>query len=180
MSDWNQESGAPAPKAGMPTWAKFLLGCGVLMVLMLTTCIGGAAWLGHKIKKDPEGFKKRVEESAMGFAKDLLKAPWDSLRQVVDQLQTDEGAKGFYLANPGLKDRYPTEGEFQEAAKAWRPKLKPLPPEIPNLMEGHLNFHKSFGSTQRMDYRTPEGAKISIEWQLNGSNLGPVVDLQID
>ena len=46
MSDWNQESGAPAPKAGMPTWAKFLLGCGVLMVVMLTTCIGGAAWLG--------------------------------------------------------------------------------------------------------------------------------------
>ena len=116
----------------------------------------------------------------MGFAKDLLNAPWDSLRQVVDQLQTDEGTKGFYLANPSLKDRYPTEGEFQEAAKAWRPKLKPLPPEIPNLMEGHLNFHKSFGSTQRMDYRTPEGAKISIEWQLNGSNLGPVVDLQID
>lgn len=179
-SNWNQEPGAQAPKPGMPVWAKVLLGCGVVMLLLLSTCIGGAVWLKHRISKDPEGFKKQMEEKAMGFAKDFLKAPWAALRQVVEQLQTVEGTKGLYAANPDLKGRYPTEEAFLEAAQGWRTKLTPLPAEIPNLMEGHLNFNKSFGRTQEMDYRTPQGVRIRIEWQLEGKALGPVVDLQVD
>lgn len=176
---WDNQSPPPQPQ-GMPLWLKVVLGCGGVVLLLLTTCIGGAAYLSHRIKQDPEGFKKKVESAAVGFAKGFIEKPWAALRSAVDQLQTDEGAKAFFAANPGLKDHYATEEAFLEAVRGWRPKLPPLPAEIPNLTEGHLDFQKDFGRTQRMRYQTPGGARIKIEWELQNGNLGRVLDLQVD
>lgn len=180
-SSWNQESPSdPASKPGMPTWAKFLLGCGVLAVLVLTTCIGGVAYLGHRIKKDPEGFKKSIEDKALGFARDMVRQPWEALHKVVDQLQTDEGAQAVYAANPALKDHYPTADSFVEAARTWRPRLEPLPPELPDLREGSLNISKDFGKTQKLQYRTKKGVRIRSEWQMDSGAIGQLVDFEVD
>jgi hypothetical protein len=180
-SNWDQDNRIdPTAKPGMPVWAKFLLGCGIIAVLVLTTCIGGVAYLGHRIKKDPEGFKKNFEDKALGFARDMVRQPWEALRNVVDQLQTEEGSAALYAANPGLKERYPTSQSFVEAARDWRSKLEPLPPELPDLREGSLSINKNFGKTQRIEYRTKKGIRIRSEWQMESGAVGQLMDFQVD
>ena len=86
-SSWdNSGQGAPA-KTGLPLWGKLGLGCGVALLILMGTCVGGAAFVRHKLKQDPEGFKNKV----MGFALDKMKPDWDDFRAVVAQRRTPDG-----------------------------------------------------------------------------------------
>ena len=135
-SSWdNGGQGVPA-KAGLPLWAKIGLGCGVAFLVVLATCVGGAAYLGSRIKKDPEGFKNKV----MGFALDKLRPDWEDFRTVVDQLRTPEGCRALYAANPGLAKTWATESDFLDAADKWRKDLAPISDLTPELME-HQGLH---------------------------------------
>jgi hypothetical protein len=125
-SSWDN-SGLPPAKKGLGTGMRVLLGCGIALLLLLVTCAIGAAVLGNYIKKDPKAFETRVE----GFANSLIQKDWERFRTLVDQLQTDEGARALYRANPGLGQAQASEELFLQAVRAWRPRLGPLPAEMP-------------------------------------------------
>lgn len=125
-SSWDNSGQAPQKKE-TSTGMKVLLGCGIAALLAFITCAVGGAVLGNMIKKDPKAFEARME----GFAKGLVQKDWKRMRTLVDQLQTDEGAKVVYQANPGLRQAHPSEEQFLQAVRAWRPRLAPLPEEVP-------------------------------------------------
>ena len=135
-ASWDN-SGLPPQKKGLGTGMKVLMGCGIAALVALVTCAVGGAILGNLIKKNPKAFEKRVE----GFAKGMVQKEWERFRTLVDQLQTDDGARALYRANPGLHQAHPTEDQFLQAARAWRPRLGPLPAEAP--MGNHRHRHRS-------------------------------------
>jgi len=148
-SSWdNSGQGLPA-KTGLPTWGKVLLGCGVVSLLVLGTCVGGIAYLGHRVKKDPDGFKNKV----LGFALEKVRPEWDDFQAVVDQLRSPEGSRALYAANPDLAKSWPTEAAFLEASSTWRKELPPRTELSPDLME-----HQGLQINRVM------GGKVSIGW----------------
>jgi hypothetical protein len=180
-SSWDN-SGQPLPKKGLGTGMKVLLGCGIAVLLALVTCAVGGAVLGNYIRKDPKAFETRVE----GFAKGLVQKDWERLRTLVDQLQTDGGARAVYRANPSLAKTQGTEEAFLQAVQAWRPRLGPLPLEIP--VSGHrrhrrgrdqpeeappvrdtprplsVDLQKLFGATSiRCTY--PDGTRLAVTFE---------------
>ena len=148
-SSWdNGGQGLPA-KTGLPTWGKVLLGCGVVSLLVLGTCVGGIAYLGHRVKKDPDGFKNKV----LGFALEKVRPEWDDFQTVVDQLRSPERSRALYAANPDLAKTWPTEAAFLEATSTWRKELPPRTELSTNLME-----HQGLQINRVM------GGKVSIGW----------------
>lgn len=145
----NGGHGIPA-KAGMPMWAKVLMGCGIVAVLALATCVGGIAFGFNKVKQAFDG------------------SEWNQLVSVVEKLGTDEGARSVYAANPRLSGMYPTESLFLQAAAVWRPRLEPLPPKMPSLMTGRLDFNVRIDGSHRnaqMGYRNDKGAWVYAQWE---------------
>ena len=69
-SSWDNGGYGQPTKPGMPTWAKVMLGCGVAAVLAMGTCVGGGMYIAHRIKKDPQGFERRI----LGLAADQVRA----------------------------------------------------------------------------------------------------------
>ena len=178
-ASWDN-SGLPPQKKGLGTGMKVLMGCGIAALAALVTCAVGGAILGNMIKKDPKAFEKRVE----GFAKGLIQKDWERFRTLLDQLQTDDGARALYRANPSLHEAHPTEDQFLQAARSWRPRLGPLPVEAPVGKRHHrdhdravndatqedasesakdptVNISKVFGTTV-IQCRFPAGALISV------------------
>jgi hypothetical protein len=158
-ASWDN-SGLPPEKKGMPTWAKVLLGCGALFLLVMGSCVGGCVWIGNKAKKDPEGFKKTI----MGFAIKQIRPSWEDFRRVVGQLHDDEGTKALYRAEPELAKEYQTEEAFLEAVRSWRPKLEALPElDEKSLERGHISIQRNFGE-EHVSFRTQAGDRIEVDW----------------
>ena len=125
-ASWDN-SGLPPQQKGLGTGLKVLMGCGIAALLALVTCAVGGAVLRNLIKKDPKAFEKRVE----GFAQGLIQKDWERFRTLLDQLQTDDGARAVYRANPDLHQAHATEDQFLQAARTWRPRLGSLPAQAP-------------------------------------------------
>ncbi|NWJ41927.1 MAG: hypothetical protein HXX12_13275 [Geothrix sp.] len=181
-SSWDN-GGLPPVKKGLGTGMKVLLGCGIAALLAFAACAVGGAILGNMIKKDPKAFEKRME----GFAEGLVRKDWERFRNLVDRLQSDEGAAGIYRSNPGLHQAYATEGQFLQAVRSWRPHLTPLPDKVPvgrrhrrhrrddaaeepfpsdaatpeAAREPAVDIQKVFGTT-RIQCRYPNGTKLSV------------------
>ena len=165
MADSSWDNGGaptPAPKAGMPLWGKLLIGCGVLFLLAIGSCVGGIAYLGHKAKKDPEGMKRW----AMGFAMDFIKPEWDDLRDVLGHLRTDEGCRALYQAHPGLAKDWATVEAFLKDAREWRDQLPDMPAEpTTEILDKHeLSINSQFGGETRVVYRPKGGLRFELLW----------------
>lgn len=176
--NWDNE-GAPR-KRGMPTWAKILLGClggcFLLFVLLIGSCVGGAAWIARN------GLPEAADSA---FGKAVLDEPWGELAKVVKALRTVEGTRELYHKNPGLAECFATEDDFLKAAEEWRPRLADFPERRPSLKElirehegrGHSRTFKVQTDNQRttVDYQLPKGATIHLE-----TESGKVVDLRVE
>ena len=148
-SSW-ENSGQPAKRPGMPTWVKVLMGCGVTALLLFGGCTALATWGCHAMTHNMES------------------AEWSQLRSAAVQLQTAEGTRALYAANPGLAVQYPTEAEFTRAAEAWRPRLEALPAQMPGLFTGRINYTLNVqGGFRKVElgYRNGKGAMLSSRWE---------------
>ena len=167
-SSWDNGGGAPKKKP-LGMGMKVLMGCGGIMLLGLVTCTVGGLVVGRMVKKDPEAFGRRLED----WGKGMVQKDWDRLRTVVDQLQTDEGALAVYRANGDLQGTYATAEGFRDAVRTWRPRMLPLPAEVPldfehrhraegQASESHYNVSvtKMFHS-RTIRCRYPSGDKVS-------------------
>ncbi len=175
-ASWDN-SGLPPQKQGMPTWVKVLLGCGVLCLLFMATCVGGCAYIGHKIKQDPKGFERKIQ----GMVAEFIKDDWAEAGRIVNQLMTDEGAAALYKANPGLAESYPTEAAFLEAAKGWRPMLEPLPPEMPDMDKHDLSYQNDWNRRTILSFRNGKGKRLRLVW--SGPRKDPnrkLVDMSVE
>lgn len=161
-SSWdNGGHGVPA-KAGLPTWAKVLMGCGIAFLVALLTCVGGVAYVANRAKKDPEGLKNQV----MGFALDKVRPDWEDFRLVVDQLRTPEGCRALYAANPGLAKTWPTESAFLQAAAAWQKDLVPAPDLTPDLMEHQgLRINHHLGGPVEVGWSPKSGRAVYVTFE---------------
>ncbi|MBL0209468.1 MAG: hypothetical protein IPQ13_00915 [Holophagaceae bacterium] len=158
-SSWDN-GGRDAPiKSGMATWLKISLGCGIAVLVLLCTCVGGSLYLQHRIKQDPEGFKRQIK----GMVQKKIQDEWIFLRRAVEQIRTDEGAKAFYAANPKLAEQYPSEAKFLEAVRGWRPELEPVPEAMPDLDSHDLQYTQRVGGGW-LSYRFPSGRHVRIAW----------------
>jgi hypothetical protein len=117
-SSWDN-SGLPAPKKGMPTWLKVLAGCGILMVLLIGSCVGIAAWGFHKV-------------SSLG------QSQWPSYVATVKALQDPASTKTLYENNPGLEKRFPDEAAFEQQVAEWRPAIQTPPDQMPSITTGRV------------------------------------------
>ena len=179
-SSWdNGGQGVPA-KAGMPTWGKILLGCGIAFLVALVTCVGGASYIAHKFKKDPEGFKQR----AMNLVADKMRPDWEDFRRVVEQLRTPEGCQILYAANPGLAKTWPTEAAFLEASSRWHKEVESAPDLTPEVMEhGRLQINRDFSGQVRVSWspRSGRAVYVTCEGVRKAGDRGPrrVVELDV-
>ncbi len=149
-SSWDN-GGQPAQrKQGMSIWAKVALGCGVIFLLGMGGCVVLGATCARAIGKTMDGRE------------------WGQLKEAVQQLQSDEGAKALYQANPELSQAYPTEDDFLEKARIWRPKLEPLPAEMPGVFTGKISYNVSINGGFRkveLGYTNGIGGKIASRWE---------------
>ena len=138
-ASWDN-SGLPPQKKGMATWVKVLAGCGIAAVLLFGSCVGLGVW----------GFQK-----GKTFFQEQGTTAWNQLATYERQMETDEGVQALYQANPGLASAYPTEAEFLKSVQEWRPKLAPLPAQMPDLLRAMreqsftFNIQKSNGHSRR-------------------------------
>jgi hypothetical protein len=177
-SSWDN-GGLPSQKKGLGAGMKVLMGCGIAALVALVTCAVGGAILGNFIKKDPKGFEMGME----GFAKNLVQKDWERLRALVDQLQTDDGARIVYRTNSSLQQAHSSEELFLQAVRAWRPRQAPLPAEAPvgkhrrhrrdrdqpedetpsdeTPKQPSVNIQKIFGTT-RIRCTYPDGTRLAV------------------
>lgn len=161
-SSWDNGGYAPPKKSGMPTWAKVLVGCGIVFLLLMATCIGGGIFL---VKKGGD------------LIRSATAAQWTEMRADVEQLKTEDGARAFYAAHPGLAKSYPTEADFLAGWKDWSPKLESLPAEEPPLSSGRVsaNMQNNNGrKTVSLAYQTLKQHSIEATWR-----DGALVDFQV-
>jgi hypothetical protein len=176
----NSGHGVPA-KVGMPLWGKIALGCGVVVLVVLVTCVGGVAYVSHKFKKDPAGFKQR----AMSVVADKLRPDWDDFRKVVEQLRTPEGCQALYRANPELTKTWPTEAEFLEASSHWHKDIASPPAELTfDVMEHEgLQINHTFGSHVTVGWSPKSGRAVYVTFDRarKAADTGPrqVVELDV-
>ena len=151
-ASWDNGGYGQPAKTGMPVWAKVLLGCGVAAVLALATCVGGVALVATRLSHALKGQE------------------WSQFRTVVDELQTDAGAKAVYAGNPGLAKDFPTESAFLKAVTDWRPRLEPLPTAMPSVFTGRISYQVRIqnGPHARqveLRYRNEKGAWTVSRWE---------------
>jgi hypothetical protein len=161
-SSWdNGGRGVPA-KTGMPLWGKLLLGCGIVVLIGLVTCVGGVAFLANRVKKDPEGFKQK----AMSLVVDRVRPDWEDFRIVVEQLRTPEGCQALYAANPGLATTWPTEAAFLEVSSRWHKDVVSAPDLTPDLMEhGGLRVNHDLGGHVSVGWSPSAGRAIYVTFE---------------
>ena len=161
-SSWDNGGQGMAPqRGGWPTWAKVLLGCGVVMLLGLGACVGAGFWLGQKAKKDPEGFKR----GALGLAVAAIRPEYDRGAGFVDQLLSEGGTRSLWAQQPGIHAAYGDEAAFLRAVAEWRPHLHRLPPlEADHLEKNRLELQKDMFTVVRFGYRMDDGSRIRMSW----------------
>ncbi len=118
-----------------------------------------------------------LEESRREARQAQSNRRWSRFRENAVALQTDDGAKSLYQAQPGLKKHFPTENDFLVKARAWRPQLESLP-EDSREDGGHLQLHiytSPLGEQQELAYTTKSGMRLRQNW----SN-GQLVELSLD
>ncbi len=147
---------------------KVSLGCGIAALILLCTCVGGSFYLQHKIKQDPKGFENRIK----GMVQKKIEGDWNFLRRAIEQINTDEGAKALYAANPKLSQQYPSEAQFLEAVKGWRPELQPVPEAMPDLDSHDLQYTQGLGGGW-LSYRFPNGKHVRLAWDSKKSTGDP-------
>jgi hypothetical protein len=148
-SSWDNGGQGVPVKTGLPVWGKIALGCGIAFLVALGTCVGGAAFLANRFRKDPDGFTNKVV--SLGLEK--LRPDWEDFQTVVEQLRTPEGCKALYAANPELAKTWPTEAAFLEASSRWHKEVVSAPDLSPDLMT-----HQGL----RVNYEL--GKRVSIGW----------------
>jgi|ERR1035438_5239531 hypothetical protein len=157
----NSGQGMPA-RTGLPLWGKIGIGCGVFFLVVVMTCVGGAAFVAHRIKKDPEGFKQR----AMNLVADKVRPDWEDYRAVVEQLRSPEGCQALYAANPGLAKTWSTESAFLTAASRWHKDLVSAPELTPDVMEhGNLQINRTLGGTVRVGWSPKTGRSVYVTFE---------------
>jgi len=156
----------------MPPWGKMLIGCGGLVALLLCAGTCFAYWAAHSGKG---AIKRFIAEKVDSF----IEKPWGMLVDIVDAIQTDEGARALYRDNPLLAADYTTEEEFLKNAAKWREKLVGFPRAIPSLdnldqSDFRLVSNKNTGGVAAaMDKKPSRGSKsLEIGYTLsNGSRI---------
>ena len=164
-SSWdNRAQGIPG-RTGMPLWGKIALGCGIAFLVVLMTCIGGIAFLGHKAKSDPDWFKQKAK-GVISLALDKVRPDWEDFRLVVEQLRTPEGCQALYAANPGLAKTWPTETAFLEAASRWHKEVVSAPDLTPEVMEhGGLQINRDFSGQVRVGWSPRPGRAVYVTFE---------------
>ncbi len=122
-SSWDNGGYGDAPKAGLPTWAKVLLGCGVVAAILVGGCAVGGAVLARR------GFEKVATDPEVQG--EMARALWPEFRRIVEPMKDDEGARRIYAGQPQLARRYPTPEAFLAALRPWQPLLGGLPDAQP-------------------------------------------------
>ncbi len=167
-ASWDNQGMGEAPRPGLPTWAKFLMGCGVLFVLLIAACVGGGYWIGQKAKRDPEGFKR----GAIGIVTNQIRPDYDHAARIVNQLRTEAGSRAVWAGNPGLHEAHGSEAAFLAATAAWRPHLEDLPPLTPDLLEqNRFDLTKEPFTGIQFGYRMPDGSRLRMAWRGTSGGL---------
>lgn len=162
-SSWDN-SGLPPERKGMGTGTKLALGCGLVVLLGLATCVGFAGYGLHKGSQ----------------AADRL---WVHVASSSKQLRTEEGARALYRENPGLAASYSTEEEFLREAAGWRSKLAGVPEKRPDLKElfregKGLSVQAEGGSGQermKLRYHLPSGGVLHLK-----TEGGRLTDIRVE
>jgi hypothetical protein len=122
-SDWDSYSEPPI-KRTIPVWAKFFIGCGVVMLALFGIFVAFAYWAAST---------GRVTEFLAEKVNVVLEKHWGMMIAVTDAIQNDKDASELYRDNPALVNDYPTEEIFLKNAAAWRAKLVDLPRNPPSF-----------------------------------------------
>jgi len=117
-SSWDN-SGLPPQKKGMPLWVKILGGCGLLMVLLIGSCVAFGAFLFHK-------------------ATTIGAAQWPAYVTTVKALEDPAGTKSIYESNPGLQKQFSDEAAFEQQVAEWRPAIQTPPEQMPSMTSGRV------------------------------------------
>jgi hypothetical protein len=161
-SSWDNGGRDVPAKAGLPVWGKIALGCGVAALVVIVTCVGAGAFFVHKVKKDPEGFKRK----AMSLVVERMRPDWEDFRIVVEQLRTPEGCQALYAANPGLASTWPTEAAFLEASSRWHKEVESAPDLTQEVMEhGRLQINRDLNGKVRVGWSPASGRAIFVTFE---------------
>jgi len=149
----------------MPVWAKFLIGCGVVMLVLIASCVGFTYWAATT-----GGMTKFLAERVNV----ALEKPWGMLIAVADAIQNDSSASKLYRDNPALANDYPTEEIFLKNAVVWRTKLVDLPRNPPSFdvldkSDFYVGSGKVIGGKRgksfEIRYKISDGTWIHLGWE---------------
>lgn len=166
MDTWNTPA-EPLARKGLPTWAKVLLGCGILAALAMGACVVGGAYVLRKSRT---------------VITEMTRQPMQELAGLVRDAATPEALQRFYQDHPALSKRYPDAASFAAAMKELGTRVGPLPSEIQDFMtlmkeqRLELKAHKDNGvKGLTLKYRNPGKETLVGEWE-----AGKLVDLRVE
>jgi hypothetical protein len=152
MPDESRDSGARAQatrSSGPTTLVKVALGCLVLGLVLVGSCVGLV------------GFGARSVWKATGDE-------WGQLAALAAKLETDDGARQVWEESPALHPSYPTAEDFVAAATSWRPRLGPIPARPPALWSGRMSMNIKLNNRRKwsgLDYRYENGTWLRTTWE---------------
>lgn len=162
MVDSSWENQAPAPSSGGgPAWVRWLLGCGLVAVIGIAALVVGGVTVANRKLNDPE------VKAEMGKALQPL------VRDLVEELRTDAGARELYSSHRGLRERYPSEAAFLAQIQAIRPFLPPKDAaDLP--FESRVSFQG-----MALDLRLTDGRHLLLVVKGRGKRHLPLRDLEV-
>ncbi len=111
-------------------------------------------------------------------AADVETREWRQLQQIVDQMQSEEGAKSLYgQVGPHLQGTA-TEPDFLRRIERDRPRMEALPSHVPRALWGRASCTVQDHGKGRhvwISYRTSKGLRISGRW-VNGTLIALSLD----
>ena len=93
---------------------------------------------------------------------------WRQFQQLVEQMQSDEGAKSIYARIGKRIHGCPTEADFLHLLARIRPRLEPLPSRVPRSLWGRASCTVQDRGKARLAwiaYRNSKGLRISTRWE---------------
>jgi len=159
---WDNGGHGVPTRTGLPLWGKIALGCGTAFLVLLVTCVGGAAFLAHKAKDDPDWIKQKAQ-GAVGLVLEKARPEWEAFRAVLEQLRSPEGCQALYAENPALAKTWPTEAAFLEASSRWHKEILSAPELGPDLMTSQgLQLNYGPGGQVRIGWSPRSGRAVYI------------------
>lgn len=155
--------------------ARFLLGCGCLLLLGVGAC-ALVAWKGlsYFTRGAPalvESAGRTLDEAVVvagARAEQILAEHWQELRADLARLSTDDGVRELWRENPSLARHFGSEEALLARVRQWRPRLAAAEGDLPDWRAANPDvktFLADGAPGVEIAFNNQRGSRVRFVWE---------------